>query len=418
LERIRVGNFSAKTNIPYRAGRISVERALRQTFDEKPALCLAFFSERYSSPDLVEGITLRVNADIVAGCSTSGEIPAGYERESVNAFIIASDYMRFGIAVESNEILSSGSDDIYRKFYERAVFDLQNKMLLQESKMVVPDKREDIIPDYGMIFLPGTDIETHPRADEVVRNLRKHMGNLPLIGGTCGDDFKYEKGYVIYKDEFLVDHTLLILCRSDLKFSMAQTHGYSIREEFKATQTRKHNLEMLNNKSASEIYFGALNIPVVEISDLRDEICALNPLAINDDNTDNIQILFPMTRGRGASDLVMSQTIPEGKKVYLMEADIERSKSASLECFKAAFASSTIKDPRLGMMFSCVGRSTFYFGRAHEEIDEIRKRFKYTDIGGAYLYGTICGENNYISEGTTSTLLIGNDLQDRTVKEE
>ncbi|MHA1505435.1 MAG: FIST C-terminal domain-containing protein, partial [Candidatus Heimdallarchaeota archaeon] len=142
------------------------------------------------------------------------------------------------------------------------------------------------------------------------------------------------------------------------------------------------------------------------------------PLAINDDNTENIQILFPMARGRGASDLVMSQTIPEGKKVYLMEADVERSKSASLECFKAAFASSTIKDPRLGMMFSCVGRSTFYFGRAHEEIDEIRKRFKYTDIGGAYLYGTICGENNYISEGTTSTLLIGNDLQDRTVKEE
>jgi len=68
-------------------------------------------------------------------------MPAGYERESVNAFIIASDYMRFGIAVESNEILSSGSDDIYRKFYERAVFDLQNKMLLQESKMVVPKEK-------------------------------------------------------------------------------------------------------------------------------------------------------------------------------------------------------------------------------------------------------------------------------------
>jgi len=418
LERIRCGNFSAKTNIPYRAGRIAVERALRQTFDEKPALCLVFFSERYSSPDLVEGVTLRVNADIVAGCSTSGEIPAGYERESVNAYIIASDHMRFGIAVESNEILASSSEEVYRKFYERAVFDLQNKILLQESKMVIPEKREDILPDYGMIFLPGTDIDTHPRADEVVRNLRKHMGNLPLIGGTSGDDFKYERGYVIYKDEFLEDHTLLILCRSDLKFSMAQTHGYSIRQEFTATKANKHNLEMLNKKPASETYFGALNIPVVEISDLRDEICALNPLGINDDNTNEMQILFPMSRGRGASDLVLSQTVPVGKKVYLMEADVERSKSASLESFKAAFASSTIKDPRLGLMFSCVGRSTFYFGRAHEEIDEIRKRFKYTDVGGAYIYGTICGESNYLSEGTTATLLIGNDLQDRALKED
>jgi hypothetical protein len=194
---------------------------------------------------------------------------------------------------------------------------------------------------------------------------------------------------------------------------MAQTHGYNIRKDFPITQARKNNLQVLGDKPASEAYFGSLKIPVVEISDLRDEICALNPLGINDDNTNEIDILFPMSRGRGATELTVSQTVPVGKKAYLMEADVERSKGASLDCFKAAFANSSIKDPRLGLMFSCVGRSTFYFGRAHEEIDEIQKRFKYTDIGGAYLYGTICGKNNYVSEGTTATLLLGNDLQDR-----
>ena len=60
-----------------------------------------------------------------------------------------------------------------------------------------------------------------------------------------------------------------------------------------------------------------------------------------------------------------------------------------------------------------MGRSTFYFNNSLAEIEEIQNRFKYTSIGGAYLNGTLCGNNNWVSEGTTSTLLIGNDLRKR-----
>ena len=56
MDRIRCGIFSAKTNVPFRAGKLAVERAISQVFDANPALCLVFFSPRYSSPDLVDGI--------------------------------------------------------------------------------------------------------------------------------------------------------------------------------------------------------------------------------------------------------------------------------------------------------------------------------------------------------------------------
>ncbi len=413
MDRIRCGIFSAKTNVPYRAGKLAAKRATGQIFDKNPALCLIFFSPRYSSPDLVEGVVQTVLADVVAGCSTNGEIASGYWRESVIAITLSTDYMRFGIAAESNEKLATGSKEVYQQFYERALKDLRDKMIFHDSEMFIPVSPQNITPDFGMIFLPGTDIELEPKANEVILGLREFAGDLPLIGGISGDDCNYETGYVIYKDEFLEDHTLLILGRSDLEVSMAQKHGYHIKEELTLTKSNSNNLLSINNKPASEAYFRTLNLPVVEISDLRDEICALNPLAIKDTKTDELQILFPMSRGRNAIDLTVSQSIPQGSKLYIVEADIEESKKASLESVKAAFSSGNIKDPRVGIIFSCVGRSTFYFERALAEIEEIKRRFKYTDIGGAYLNGTICGKSDWVSEGTTSTLLIGNNLKKR-----
>ena len=414
MDRISCGIYSAKTNIPYRAGKLAARRATRQIFDRNPALCLIFFSPRYASPDLVEGVVQTVPADVVAGCSTNGEIASGYWRETVIAVALSTEYMRFGIAAESNEALASGSKEVYKNFYERALKDLRDKMIFQDSSMFIPVNPNSITPDFGMIFLPGTDVELEPKANEVILGLREFIGDLPLIGGICGDDFNYETGYVIYKDEFLEDHTLLILGRSDLEISMAQKHGYHIKQEFTLTETNRNNLLSINNQPASEAYFDSLNLPIVEINDLRDEICALNPLAIKEN--DELQILFPMSRGKDATELTVSQIIPEGSKIYLAEADIEESKKATLESVKAAFSSGTMKDPRVGLIFSCVGRSTFYFDRALVEIEEIKNRFKYTEIGGAYLNGTICGTSNWVSEGTTSTLLIGNNFRRRVEK--
>lgn len=417
MERIRCGLFSAKTNVPYRAGKLAVERALQQSIDGHPSLCLIFFSERYATPELVEGIVHKISPEVVVGCSTNGEIASGYWRESVVAFTISSDYMRFGTAAEDNNNLAKGTKDIYKNFYERALDDLREKIAKQDHKMLLPEKVENIEPDFGIVFLPGTDNELEPKANEVIKGLREHFGDLPLIGGVVGDDCKYENGYVIYKDEFLENHSILILGRSDLKFSLAQTHGYQIKKEFILNEAYKNNLVTLNSQPATEAYFGSLDYPIVEISDMRDEICALNPLGVMDENTNQIQILFPMSRGKGAKEINLSQNVPAGSKIYLLEADIEMGKKTTLESIKSAFSTSGITDPRAALIFSCVGRSTFYFDNELDEIEEIKKRFKYTDIGGAYLYGTICGKSNWVSEGTSSTLLIGNDLRVRGIIE-
>ena len=413
MDRIHCGIFSAKTNVPYRASKLAIERSLQQLMDNNPTLCLIFFSPRYADQDLVEGITNIISPEIVAGCSTNGEIASGYWRESVIALTLSTDYMQFGIAVEDNNQLATGSKDVYQKFYERALTDLRNKLIFKESKLTIPANPKNITPDFGMLFLPGTDIDLEPKANEVIIGLREFAGSLPLIGGIIGDDCNYEKGFVIYKDEFLENHTLLILSKSDLEFSMAQKHGYQIKKEFTLTNANRNNLITLDNRSASEVYFEALNIPIVEISDLRDEICALNPLAIKENDSSELQILFPMSRGKDASELSVSQIIPQGSNIYFTEANIEESKKASLESIKGAFAQGNIKDPRVGILFSCVGRGTFYFDRALAEIEEIKSRFKYTELGGAYLYGTLCGKSNCVSEGTSSTLLIGNDLKEK-----
>jgi hypothetical protein len=413
MDRIRCGVFSAKTNLPFRAGKLAAERVISQTESKNPALCLIFFSPKYAYPELVEGLTQELNPDIIAGCSTNGEIADGYWRETAVAISLVTDYMRFGISAEENTKLIDGNKDNYQKFYQRALKDLRDKIIFQEHKMDIPVNPQNIMPDFGMLFLPGTDVELDPKADEVIKNIRKLNGKLPFIGGSIGDDCNYEVGSIIFKDNLLENHTLLILGRSDLEFSMSQQHGYNVKKEFIATQTNRNSILELNNQPASSVYFNELNSPIVEISDLRDEICAINPLGIKDKETDELQILFPMSRGKGTNEINVSQVVPKDSIIYFTEANIDESRKVSLNSIKTAYSEGQIDDPRLALIFSCVGRSTFYFNNSLAEIEEIQNRFKYTSIGGAYLNGTLCGQNSWVSEGTTSTLLIGNDLRKR-----
>lgn len=390
MDRISYGLFSAKTNLPFRAGKLAAERVVSQTGNNNPALCLIFFSSKYAHPDLIEGITQEINHEIIAGCSTNGEIASGYWRETVVAFSFDTEYLCFGIVTESNEKLTSNSDIPYRNFYDRALKNMREKMLFKD-KMNIPENPKKFEPDFCLLFLPETDTELDPKANEVIQNLKPHMGNIPLMGGTIGDDYNYEMGSIIFKDDFLENHTLLKLGRSDLEFSMAQKHGYQIKKQFTLTNSYRNNLLTLDDKPASSVYFNELNSPIVEISDHRDEICAYNPLGIKDKTTGEMQILFPMSRGKKANELTVSQIVPKNSQLYFMEADLELSRKASLNSIKECYIIGQINDPRAGLIFSCVGRSTFYFDHSLAEIEEIKNRFKYTDIGGAYLYGTLCG---------------------------
>jgi hypothetical protein len=410
VERISCGIYSAKTNIPFRAGKLAGEGAQRQLFNRKPSLCLVFFSERYASYELTHGLLQSVDPESLVGCSTNGEIAYGYRRESVMAMALESKHLCFGAAAVSNNDLLQNENrkEAIDKLYKAALENLQEKLerMNSTSKIKLNDK-----PDFGIVFLPGTDLTSDLSANSVLHELRQKVGNIPLVGGTIGDDCQYEKGYAICNGEFLIDHSVLILCSSNLSFSMAQKHGYSVTKEFTATETNGKSIVSLDDQPASRAYFSSLRLPVVEVSDFRDKICAINPLGIRDKKTGELQVLFPMSRGKEAQDITVSQNIPEGSKLYLLCADPEKAKNASLAAVKSAFAQSKMVDPRVGLLFSCVGRSTFYFDRAREEISEIKNLFKYTDIGGAYLNGTVAGLSNWVSEGTSSALLLANDLR-------
>ncbi|MBD3190436.1 MAG: hypothetical protein GF308_07315 [Candidatus Heimdallarchaeota archaeon] len=418
MDRIRCGIYSAKTNLPFRAGRLAIEGAQFQLLEEEPTICFLFFSERYATPELTQGIFTQISPEIVVGCSTAGEIASGYRRESVVAFLIASDYLQFGMASEKNVNLAKGSAAIYQAFYERAMLDLQTKtQLAAQSNEGSPQiSQKDRKPDFGIIFLPGTDIELEPKANEVLGQLRNYLGDTPLVGGTIGDDCNYEKGFAICKGEFLEDETVLVLGYSDLEFSMGQEHGYHPTKKFKATKVDKNILFELNNRSASKVYFKEIKVPPLEIADLRDEVPAHHPLAIMDNNTETLQYLFPTSRGKTASDLIVSQIVPENSTLFLGEVEPQKAEHASLLATQAARNQGRIRDPRAGLLFSCVGRSVFYQERALEEIKEVKNHFKFTDIAGAYLYGTICGRSNWVSEGTSSVLLFGNDLRQERKK--
>ncbi len=249
----------------------------------------------------------------VFGCSTAGEITSG--------------------KMLNNSVVAMAFDAESMKDVEVAVVDLNDEKGVEKAFTVFEKHYGipmlDMNPSrfVGMVLVDGLS-----GAEEKLMERLGEMTDVLFVGGSAGDDLKFEGTHVYANGKSYQNAAVLALMKPGTKFTFIKTQSFSILPEklvvSKADETNREVLEF-NGKPAVVAYSEALGIP----ADIADSRFMHNPvgLVVNDEpyvrspqrvSGDKMKFYCGVLEGMELS-LLESQDIIEGTKTAVDSARAE-----------------------------------------------------------------------------------------------
>ncbi len=129
-----------------------------------------------------------------------------------------------------------------------------------ENHFGEPVQNMDFQKYVGLILIDGLS-----GAEEKVMDNLGDLTNVLFIGGSAGDDLKFQTTYVYANGKAYTNAALLALMKPNVKFSFIKTESFcSLSNPLVATKVNEAERTVIefNNKPAVQAYAEALNIPV------------------------------------------------------------------------------------------------------------------------------------------------------------
>jgi len=180
----------------------------QQCGDRRPKLVLFFGSARYDSPALSRQMQEAFPEACVAGCSTAGEIACG---TMLNGSVVA-------IFLDEDIVEDAAFDvveDISRETCVRAAF---SKF---ERHFKAPISSLDLRKHVGLVLVDGLS-----GAEERLMERIGDATDVFFIGGSAGDDLKFESTHVLANGKSYGDAAVLLLLRLKRGFEIIKTQSF------------------------------------------------------------------------------------------------------------------------------------------------------------------------------------------------
>lgn len=176
---------------------------------------LVFASARYDPQALVDALAARFPEVPRAGCSTAGEIaPGGITENSLVA--IAFPRARFEVVSVPLERLS------------RFGIEAGTELVAGLRRRLAAGRGDDRSGVFAVTLLDGLC----RREERIVSALHRALDDIPLVGGSSGDDLAFDDTFAFSDGRLLRDAGVLLLVRTDLPFRVFKT------DHFEPTATR------------------------------------------------------------------------------------------------------------------------------------------------------------------------------------
>lgn len=221
---------------------------------DAPAL-VAYFASSHYDPEVLAG-TMRALAPpgcILIGCSTAGELGlAGYQTGSLVALSFPAEEFCAATAVF------------------RELKNLDMIMWLDEMQALVERNLEQRV-DHGfaesfcLMLVDGLSVREEPLA----RTIKMALGSIPLIGGSAGDDLRFERTHVFCDGEVLTDAAVVVVVGTRRKFRAFKTqHFVSSPTRMVVTGARpaERVVTEINGRPAAEEFARLVGIEVADLT--------------------------------------------------------------------------------------------------------------------------------------------------------
>ncbi|MET2826391.1 FIST signal transduction protein [Mesorhizobium shangrilense] len=209
---------------------------------------LLFFSQSLiDATALSDALRTHAPALHYAGCSTAGEItPQGLEDGHVLAMLLPSESFT-AVSAMVDDLSSSGMDRITGEV----------EALRRSLRARIGQERPK--STFALCFIDGLSY-----AEEAVTSaIHWGLDDIPLIGGSAGDDLKFETTRLISNGRVTSDSAIIVLIASEIPFHVFKTDNFVPTDEklvVTASDPDHRIVREFNATNAAEEYAAAVGI--------------------------------------------------------------------------------------------------------------------------------------------------------------
>ncbi|MCA9567253.1 MAG: FIST C-terminal domain-containing protein [Myxococcales bacterium] len=215
----------------------------------------------------------------------------------------------------------------------------------------------------------------------LVDALDRHLQNTLVVGGTAGDQWRFEGTHQLFGREVLTDSVVLLTFHGDFAVSVGVESGWCpMGRRAKVTRAEGAQLLELDGQPALEVFratFGSHIAPTPE-----------HPFAVFD-GSDRFYLRAPFPHLFENGAIQLAGDIPEGAEVQLTEAGRDQILDGARSAVRSARASFPGEQPTGLLVFSCAARKQVLGSRTAEELDALQADGLDVDVAGFYTYGEI-----------------------------
>jgi hypothetical protein len=209
---------------------------------------LVFFSQSLVEADVLsQALKAHAPALDYAGCSTAGEItPRGLEDGHMLAMLFPAAFFSVASTMVDN-LSSTGMDRITNEVEMLRRF-LHGRTELRTAANT-----------FALCFIDGLSY-----AEEAVTSaIHWGLDDIPLIGGSAGDDLKFETTRLISNGRVASDSAIVVLVATEIPFHVFKTDNFVPTEEklvVTASDPDRRVVREFNAANAAEEYAGSVGI--------------------------------------------------------------------------------------------------------------------------------------------------------------
>ena len=188
----------------------AVKVLFEKIHQEDSALTVIFCSPRYDTKKLGYALEKTFASESLIGCTSAGEIsPIGYTDGSLAGFSLPAD----GFTASSGYIDNLAGFEISRgtRLVSELIADLNAKQPTISSN-----------DTFAFLMIDGLSCSEEP----VVSSLYSALGNIPLFGGSAGDNLDFNRTLTYYDGTFRTNSAVLTLVRTKHPFMVFKTQHF------------------------------------------------------------------------------------------------------------------------------------------------------------------------------------------------
>lgn len=363
---IKAGVSISKNKDTIKAGHEACKQALADA-GGSANLIIVFSSVAHNQEDVLRGVRSVSKSIPLVGCSDAGEITnQGPTTGSIAVMALNAD------TIQCNLGAGTGAD--------------KDSFAAGKKAAQAVMATAEVPPSLFMMFVEG--LAENGAAS--VRGVQSVMGrNFPIMGGSAGDDFKFEKTYQYINDKVLNNAVIGVGLSGNFVFGVGVMHGWEpIGLPMKVTKSEGSKLIEIDGRPALSIYEDYFGKRADEL--IKEPIAKMAytyPLGMSVEGSTELLIVDVVIANK-KGEITCAAEIPEGSEIRLMLGDAEKAISAAKQAAEGAKKQLKGSDPKAIIVFDCMARCKLLGDRRGEEIVAVQEVLgKDVPLIGLYTYG-------------------------------